>query len=233
MIIMENTAHNLGVTIKGDITDLNNLLEALYDVLGEEGEYPAYYDVYIRIMGLCYDVRHATYGHRESELVKNDIDEIYELPKNNLYLKFNTLWPEMIFICLALNDFINFKIDRDKVTRFDKNITIIRNLQSTFYNCVENTLSKHAFKKFRDAISFPKTIYKNYLTQYIDTLNLDYINSNPNTRLKRLGSIIEKIANKGNDYYAIENQIKNFAMENNVSISSIDLVKNYPEDLIW
>ena len=59
MIRIQNTPNLLGVTTMGDINDLDELYEALHTIVGEELEYPDYEMVRLRVLGVCYDIRHA------------------------------------------------------------------------------------------------------------------------------------------------------------------------------
>ena len=75
MITAKNTPNNLGVAIYGDYMDFENLSEALHDVIGDEDENDGYYSSRIRILGVCYDIRHAIMGDREYEFVDNGLDD--------------------------------------------------------------------------------------------------------------------------------------------------------------
>lgn len=75
MIAIESTANHAGVTIKGDFFDLYALYDALHEVVGDDYEYPYFYDVRLRVLALCYDLRHAFMGDREVAFVDNGLDE--------------------------------------------------------------------------------------------------------------------------------------------------------------
>ncbi|WP_407081839.1 DUF6904 family protein, partial [Psychrobacillus antarcticus] len=62
MISMQNTPNRLGVTTTGDFQDFEELYEALHTIVGEEMEYIHYDAVRIRVLGVCYDIRHALMG---------------------------------------------------------------------------------------------------------------------------------------------------------------------------
>ena len=63
------------------------------------------------MLGICYDIRHALMGNREYQFVENGLtDEIkkyqgFIASDKNIYLKIYVLWPEMLFVLWALNDF--------------------------------------------------------------------------------------------------------------------------------
>lgn len=60
MIYVTNTSNNAGVAIYGDCLDFDALYEALHIVVGDEDEYVRYKAARIRILGVCYDLRHAS-----------------------------------------------------------------------------------------------------------------------------------------------------------------------------
>lgn len=80
--------------------------------MGDEDEYVNYDAARMRVLGVCYDIRHARIGDREIEFVDNGMDPgkmkwmSTITPDKNVYLKINVLWPEMLFVTMALNDFI-------------------------------------------------------------------------------------------------------------------------------
>ena len=112
MIYVKNTPNNVGVSIYGDCLDFDMLYDALHTIVGNEEQYTAYEAARIRVLGVCYDLRHALMGDREIEFVDNGIDD--EKRKHmsvlasdkNVYLKINVLWSEMLFVTMVLNDFM-------------------------------------------------------------------------------------------------------------------------------
>ncbi len=83
--------------------DFEHLYEALHQVAGEEEEYPNYSGSRIRILGICYDLRHALMGDRDIEFISNGPEQedlMYQsviVPDKNMYLKVDILWPEAIW----------------------------------------------------------------------------------------------------------------------------------------
>ena len=64
MLSVKTTENLTGVTISGTYWDLNALYDALSNVIGEEGSYPEFEACWLRVLGLCYDIRHAYQGDR-------------------------------------------------------------------------------------------------------------------------------------------------------------------------
>ncbi|MEW9674265.1 hypothetical protein [Ammoniphilus sp. 3BR4] len=75
MIFATNTPNSMGIAIYGDYMDFEELYEALHAIVGEEGEFPSYDTPRLRVLGVCYDIRHALMGDREIEFVDNGMDE--------------------------------------------------------------------------------------------------------------------------------------------------------------
>ena len=66
MIYVKATKHLTGVTIQGDLDDFNDLVSAIYRMTGTSEEVGDLYEgVKNRLLGLCYDIRHAYMGDRD------------------------------------------------------------------------------------------------------------------------------------------------------------------------
>jgi hypothetical protein len=76
MIYVTNTPNNAGVAIHGDYMDFKRLYNALHEIVGDEYQYPNYEGARLRVLGDCYDIRHAFMGDRELEFVDNGIDQM-------------------------------------------------------------------------------------------------------------------------------------------------------------
>lgn len=96
-------------------------------------------------------MRHATMGNRDIEFVDNGVDE-YKIknlstiaPDKNVYFVINILWPEILFIMMALNDFVRLYVKKrvksscrevlDFHVIWDNNISQVRIFQSAVCGC--------------------------------------------------------------------------------------------------
>lgn len=128
MIFAKNTTNNTGIAIYGDFMDFENLYEALHNVVGDEDELVGYYSARIRVLGVCYDIRHALMGDREYEFVDNGLDEDKKrrmevlAPDKNMYLKIYVLWPEMLFVMIALDDFLELYAKKQAKAKYSSNL---------------------------------------------------------------------------------------------------------------
>jgi pyruvate/2-oxoacid:ferredoxin oxidoreductase alpha subunit len=77
MISIVNTPNFTGVTIRGDYYDLYNLVQALYEIAISEfsEKHQEYIDMSLRVLSVCYDIRHAFMAHRDIYLVDNNMTE--------------------------------------------------------------------------------------------------------------------------------------------------------------
>jgi len=58
----------------------------------------------------------------------------------NIYLTFEVLFPEMMFVSYALNDFIHLFERNNKTHAWNSTSMAVRKFQSTFATCLEETL---------------------------------------------------------------------------------------------
>lgn len=256
MITITNTPNLTGVTISGDFDDLNNLVNAFHEiVIHEDSEkYQKYLEISNRVLGLCYDVRHAYQGDRAVELVDNNMtDEIMKwhsiiTPKNNVYYSCNCFYPEMFVVMLALNELVElrikdltktkyiFKESMDKKVIWDETIAIIRLFQAEFVKCVKDTLSGATFARWLNLMNGSYIGIEDITGQYVDLLNIKYINMTREKRLKNLSSIAKRITEfrYDLDHKEIKEVVAEAAKEYQLEPGVIRLEGiDYPEDIEW
>ena len=129
MLKITSTEHLTGIRISGDWEDLNELYNAIYNLLSYDGVYDYFEDARELVLSLCYDLRHAYQGDRETFASADDAP----------YYAVCVLWPEVIFYTLLLNnifvlakradtavpqdlDEIKEKITRNKLERRDTDV---------------------------------------------------------------------------------------------------------------
>lgn len=256
MITIKNTENLTGVTISGDFNDLNNLVDAFYAItINEYSEkHRRYIEMSTRVLGLCYDIRHAYQGDREVELVDNNMTEdkmkwhSIIAPKSNVYYCCNYLYPEMFFIMLALNELVQLRIGDLTKTRYiyrealDKNviwddiIATIRAFQAEFVKCVRGTLTEATFARWLKVMNGAYLDIVNICGQYVDVLNIKYIKMTKEKRLNNLSSIARRIAQyrDDNEHDEIKEVVAEAAKEYECAQGDIRLKGiEYPEDIVW
>lgn len=256
MITIKNTENLTGVTISGDYNDLYNLVDAFHAITIDEysEKHQSYIEISIRVLGLCYDIRHAFQGDREVEFVDNGMNEdkmrFHSIitPKSNVYYKCNYLYPEMFFVMLALNELIELRIRELTKTKFiykeafDKNviwddkIAIIRVFQGEFTKCVKEILTEASYARWLKVMNRDYLDIEHIVSQYIDVLNFKYIKMTKEKRLKSLTLIARRIAeyHRDREHGEIEGVVSTAAREHGCLRGDIRLEGiEYPGDIVW
>lgn len=251
MIYAKNTPNNLGVAIYGDYMDFENLYEALHNVVGDENENDGYYSSRLRILGVCYDIRHALMGDREFEFVDNGLDDEKRrrmeviAPDKNIYLKINVLWPEMLFVMVALNDFLDQYARKQIKTKYssnlyaevkvswDKTIAQVRMLQVSVAEALKEILTDNSYSRLLNAMNGTYTSTYRYVTQYIDSLNDKFINLNNEKRLKSISIFAKRISKREADYRELEEYLQEEAKHRDCDVNDLRLAIDFPDILEW
>jgi len=251
MLFVRNTPNNAGVAIYGDYNDFEGLYEALHDIVGDEGEYAHYEGARLRILGVCYDLRHALMGDRDYEFVENGMDEDKRrkmsvlAPDCNLYLVAHVLWPEILFVTMALNEFLEVyalkqvkasgsgELFDDKKVIWDKNIAQVRMLQAQLAETLQDTVSKNAYVRIHNLLNDNHIMLIEYITQYLDILNVRFLKMNKEKRLKNISISAKRIANPNEEYFNLRHQIIKEADRLNCCAEDLRIKLDFPEDIDW
>ncbi|MCD5414341.1 MAG: hypothetical protein LR001_04955 [Clostridiales bacterium] len=246
MLIIKNTANSLGVSIAGDYNDFEQLYNALHNIVGEE-EYGNYEGSRLRVLGLCHDIRHAMQGDREYEMVSNGIDEEIMkfnsriMPINNVYLKINSFWPEILYIQMVLNDFVTLYIQeqggfkRSSSFReiWDRNISTVRNLQASVNECIKETIPKAKYNRIIYNMTSIHNSFRGYATQYLDELNLKFINMSPQKRKDNISIMAKRLFEQGEEYKRLKKDLIMASKKHDCSVLQLMIDLNYPEEVKW
>jgi len=243
MISIQPTQHLTGVTVSGDVHDFQELYDALHAIVGQESEYPNYDAVRLRVLGVCYDIRHAIMGNRGAKHVPNGLDRdgmrflSITGSEMNIYLTFEVLLPEMMFVSYALNDFIHLFERNNKTHAWNSTSMAVRKFQSTFATCLEETLPEKKFaqlkKYFMPSNRWDLTKYEGYMTQYVDMLNIKFIHMDQEKREKNISIFAKRLAEKDHRYMQVFHEIHAVARENGVHSDEILPIEQYPDDYEW
>lgn len=250
MIYITNTPNNAGVAIYGDCLDFDALYEALHIVVGDEDEYERFQAARLRVLGVCYDLRHALMGDREIEFVNNgmDKDKMRSLAiiahDKNIYLKINVLWPELLFVTMALNDFVrlhaqkqaknSYNIMLDKRNIWDGPIAQVRLFQAAIAKCIKEVVSPASYSRMINLLNHDYTWTDKYITQYLDVLNIKFINMDKEKRLKSIPTMAKRLNEHDKEYDEIQSVVLAGAREFGRPASDIGLKGiEYPEEIAW
>ena len=109
MITATPTEHLNGIMLEGEYDDFSELVDCIYRMTGLKDDYnDPYWSVKNRLLGMCYDIRHAYQGDRHVKLVDSGADEELMkwhsmiLPKQNVHFSVEILFPEAVFVALSV-----------------------------------------------------------------------------------------------------------------------------------
>ncbi len=256
MIKLQNTENLTGVSISGDFYDLDNLVDALHKITIDEFSETnsEYVDMSTRVLGVCYDIRHALQGDREIVLMDNNMDNEkmrYHSTitnTNNVYYKCNCFYPEMFYVTLALNRLVKIRVKElskknysydcytDKNVVWDDTIAVIRNFQSEFAKCVKELITERSFVMWLKYMNEENFFISDIYHQFLDILNLQYIKMTKEKRLKNLTKISKRIVEFDYDmeYEDIQKSINEAAIKYNCPKSEIIFEDmEYPRVTEW
>jgi len=239
MIYVKSTPNNAGVAIHGDYLDFDELYDALHLIVGAEEEYPSYEAARMRVLGVCYDIRHAIMGDREVEYVDNGMDEdkMKRLSmithKKNVYLVINVLWPEMLFVTMALNKFVQLNRKKCKHPQWDKTTAAVRKLQAAVAVGLQQTVSEASYKRMINMMTSDYIWFDGYATQYLDILNCRFLAMNREKRLKNIPTMAKRLAEQSQEYKEVKSEVVEAARMHNCSVYDIRPRLEYPEDIDW
>ena len=230
MIQAKVTKNLTGISIQGDYDDFNDLVNAIYRMTGVDcNEAGLYGEVNMRLLGLCYDIRHAYMGDREVVLKDNVLNEELKEEKGikncnqNIYHSVNILYPEALFLALAIpNIFISCKYyyygKRDECDQefkmFSSNSDYLKDkalltlLSAVIFQSLEEVIGSDEFNKVYKLIKNSREYYMHYVTQYVDYCNLEFLKTDINKRKDKLIDITKKFIKPSKEYQRMEKRIK-------------------------
>ncbi|WHH60657.1 hypothetical protein [Petroclostridium sp. X23] len=158
-------------------------------------------------------------------------------PKSNVYYSCNYLYPEMFFVMFALNALLKLRIRdlakakyiykeaMDKKVIWNETIATIRLFQAEFVKCVKGTFTEATFARWMNVMNSDYISIKDIAGQYVDLLNIKYINMPKEKRLKNLSSIAKRIAEfrYDNDHKEIKGVVMEAAREHRCEPRAIKL----------
>lgn len=243
MIQIRNTPNFAGVHISGDYSDFDELNKAVHRVVQSREEDDGYGQPRRRILALFSEMRQAQLGNRGIEAVPNgfnaedDLGLPVEHTGNNIYGRFETLWPELLFTAFALNDFIGHYEEDEGIHSWDPAAAAVRKFQSAVALCLEETLSPNRYRQLRKYIDphglFAKNKYQNYLVQYIDRLNIQFLHLPPARRIENISIMAKRICELDSLYYNFRSDFIDLAEGLQVHVSELRYKENYPETINW
>ncbi len=238
MLTLQNTPNHAGVKISGDYFDLEELNKAIYHVIGNENKYHNYTGSRTRILGVSHAIRQAALGERNIERVYNGLTEHAKKQNSfissdkNIYFSTEVLWPEILYTALALKDFIRMHREKSPFPDWEPEIHVITHFQSLVLDCLQGQVPDEEYKVIRQTFSQSAPV-SGYAIQYIDFLNLKFIDMPKQQRESTLSTVAMKIAAQDGDYTAFRKQVLAAANPAKKEIHEIQIKTDYPEKIDW
>lgn len=240
MITMKNTPQFAGVTFSGTTQDMEELYDALHHIVGYQELDKGLEPLRLSILGFCYELRHARMGNRSISSEEHGLDpEILKwhsmiLPAKNVIVEFNVLWPYLIQVVYALNEFIDryLKQHKKKISDWDLHVASVRLFQSKVLQLAETILSERAFSNFKKMIQ--QTPYQpfRYYPQFIDYLCHEWEKLSREMRAKKLQIFGKRLFEYSTEYEKFVKDIDGFAAENDILPSEVNFVED-DEPIEW
>ncbi len=255
MLQTKPTEQLMGVTIQGDYNDFSDLVDSIYSMTGLEDDPSDYfYGVKNRLLGLCYDIRHAYMGDREVVLQDNGMNsdkmKWHEMitPTSNVYYSVNIMFPEAIFVAAAVPRMYIFSSGYygSNAKRSERNLPPIPYVNYLRDQANLNVLSAGIWQALAEAIGneemekihgiYQRTdeLYMNYVTHFIDKCNIELYKTEVDKRKDKLKNIAKRIVRKPQAYISMEQNLRYCAIEYKTSIYELhDPKLEYPEEIEW
>lgn len=257
MLRMKPTEHLAGITIQGDYNDFYELVDSIYRITGLDDD-PAelYYGVKNRLLGICYDIRHAFMGTRDILLENNgmdrDIMKWHELvtPTQNVYYSVNVLFPEAIFAAAAVPKMyifsyvyygirgkrtaVNYELPSLLYSDYVRDKANLDVLCAGVWQALGEVIGDEELEKLLRLLENTDEDYINYATHYIDKCNVELLRAEIGKRKDKLRNIARRIVKKPQAYRKMEEDLQYWAKEYKTTIYELEDPKiEYPEDFEW
>lgn len=258
MISAKPTEHLTGITLEGEFQDFYEIVESIHRMTGLEEDYDdCYWGVKNRLLGICYDVRHAYQGDRNVKLSDNGVyDELMKrhsiiLPKNNVHFSVEILFPEAVFVALALPEMYlwsstyygsrtkkqeeNARFPVQRYSDYLRDQAILDWLSSTILQALADVIGDDELEKLLKFRTYRyEEHFAKYVTQYIDKCNIEYLKTDPDKRKDKLRNIARRIVRKSAAYENMKRALEYSSMEYKCSIYELyDPKLEYPEEIEW
>lgn len=259
MISGKATENLTGISIEGNFNDFYELVGSIHRMLGFQNGYDDdYWGVKNRLLGLCYDIRHASMGDRDIVLVDNGVTEdmmkwhSMALPKQEVRFSVDIILTEAVFVALSVPEIYIFsrlhygRLGRKKKTKGEQQFTpkyseylkdksIINGLVVEILGVLGEIISDDELEKIvRFIEDDDRDLFKNYATQYVDKCNIEYLKASPEKRKDKIKYITKRFIEPPQSYAIMKDELECSAKEYGCSIYELcDPKLEYPDEIIW
>lgn len=258
MITATPTENLTGITLEGNFDDFYQLTESIHRMTGWDEDYnDCYWGVKNRLLGICYDIRHAYMGDREVKLAGNGVhNEMLKwhsaiLPKQDVHYCVNILFPEAVFVALSVSEiFLYARLEYTKQSEnaegefaypvftyaeYIKDKANLDVLAVTIMQALGEVIGDDELRKIwqtKDRAYVES--FRNYLVQYVDKCNIEYLKTVPEKRSNKIKNIAKRFLKKPEGYHSMQRDIEYVAMQYACPIQEIyDPRIDYPEEIEW
>lgn len=259
MITAKPTEHLNGIMIEGEYDDFSEMVESIYRMTGLEEDYNDFYwSVKNRLLGICYDIRHAYQGDRNVKLVDNGVDEELMkwhsmiLPRQNVHYAVEVLFPEAVFVALSVPEMyiMSSRYYGNTARSIKKKTSDSGFFPQTYANYIRDkalldTLCSVIFTALAEVIGDEEVekllhqrggqhLYSHYAAQYVDKCNLDYLKTAQEKKVDKLRNIARRLVKKPAAYDNLKRDLEYSAKTYGCSIHELhDPKLVYPEKIEW
>ncbi len=255
MITIKPTKNLAGITIKGDYNDFDELVDSIYGMAVMDNEISdPYYGVKNRLLGMCYEIRHAYMGDRDIVLRDNGMTpetmnwHNIITPLQNVYYSVNILFPEAIFIAAAVPNIYLYArsnygvraVGRENrlpplpYSDYIRDRANLNVLCAGIWQALGAVIGDEELENIIRLLRRTDEDYMNYVTHYIDKCNIELLKTEVGKRKDKLKNITKRIAKKPQGYRSMEADLKYSARVYKTTIYELyDPGLEYPEVVEW
>lgn len=239
MLLIEPTEHLTGIRITGDYWDIDELLSAINEIMGDEKRYYDYQGARNRILAVCLELKNAIRGERNIEFVSNGIhkgikhEQQLLAPEKNVYFSTEILLPEIIFTAIALNDFVRLHQELVDNTDWNIHVSIIRHFQALLADRLQELMTQEHYIVFLQMLHAKQPAYFRYATQYVDVLNLEYLALSPEEREESVAAFALRLLMEDDNYNLLKTELIEAASITKSELHELDITLKYPKEIIW
>ncbi|HQB31918.1 MAG TPA: hypothetical protein PLI19_01175 [Erysipelotrichaceae bacterium] len=241
MIIVEPTKNLTGVTVQGDYYDFSELAESIYRMtLIKESLEDYHYGLKSRLQATYFDMRLISNTDRkvilkENKLAKKELEALnLAASAKNVYYSVNILFPEAIFFAAAvprlyLNASLSYGLAGKRRMEYDfspafkyadylKDEANLNLLCAGIWQALGKVIGDEELQELIRLRTRVRETYFNYVTNYIDKLNLELIKTDVSKRNEKIKDIAKRIIEKSKDYLKLEEDYRSEAEKRGKSI---------------
>lgn len=261
MITGTPTEHLTGVLLEGEYQDFYEMVESIYRITGlDEDPNSPYWSVKQRLLGICFDIRHAYQGDRTVKTADNGVHKemmkwhSVVLPQENVHFAVEVLFPEAVFVALALPEMYadsrryygkraekRLKNENNETKRIEKYSDYVRDrammdmLAAAVFSALAEVIGEEELEKLLDMRSRNyDNEYRDFATQYVDKCNADYLKAAQEKRKDKLKGIAKRLVKLPDAYYKMKAELMYWAREEGWNIHEMyDPGLEYPDEVEW